>query len=59
VLLEPHQPLDAMLAGEAGHRALAVLMDALDQIGGDAGVDRAVAPVCQQIHRRLEFALHS
>ena len=38
VLLEPYEPPDAVLACEAGYRALAVLLDALDEAGGYAGL---------------------
>jgi len=47
-----------MLAREAGYRAFAVLLDALDEAGGYAGLDRSVAPVGEQIDRGLELALH-
>ena len=57
VLFEPDEPPDPVLAREAGNRAVAVLLDALDQAGGDAGIDRAIAPVGEQIDRGLELAL--
>ena len=45
VLLEPHEAFDAILLGEAVECALAMLVDALEQVRGDAGVDRAVLAV--------------
>jgi hypothetical protein len=42
VLLEPHEALDAVRPGDAVEQALAVLVDALEQVRGDAGVDGGV-----------------
>jgi hypothetical protein len=58
MLLEPYEPPDAVLAREDGDRAFAMLLDALDEAGGDAGIDCAIAPVGEQIDRGLELALH-
>lgn len=39
---EPDERFDAIAFGEAVETAVAVLGDALDQVRGDAGVERAV-----------------
>src|SRR5690606_16974409 len=43
VRFEPDQPLDAVPVGETRRQGFAVLMEAADQVGSDAGVERAVA----------------
>src|SRR6478735_2196942 len=59
MLFEPDQALDAVLAGEAGHHAFAVLVDALDQVRRDPGVERAVAARGHDVDARLKVALHA
>lgn len=39
---KPDERFDAVAVGEAAETALAILADALDQVRGDAGVERAV-----------------
>lgn len=39
---EPDEPLAAIIRGKAAERAFAVLVDALQEVRGDPGVDRAV-----------------
>jgi hypothetical protein len=58
VLLEPDEALDRVLAGEAVERSLAVLVDALELVRGDAGVDRAVLAVGEEVDGGLKVLVH-
>jgi len=53
MLLVPNKPLAAVLLREATDDAGAMLPNALRQIRCDAGVERAVSPICQDVDRRL------
>jgi hypothetical protein len=53
VHLEPDQALHCMGAGEAAERIRAVLVDALEQAGCDAGIKGAVEAAGEQINARV------
>ena len=55
---EPDERFDAIAAGEAAETAVAVLADALDQVRGDAGVERAVPRTRHDIGAGLEVGVH-
>src|SRR5690606_25594944 len=57
--LEPHQQPDPILAGESLHDVIAVLPGALEQIAGDARVQRSVAVACEQVDGWLLLHAHS
>ena len=58
LLLEPDEAFDRVLAGEAVEGALAVLVDALEEVRGDARVDRAVLAVGEEVDCGLEVRVH-
>lgn len=55
---EPDERLHAIAIGEAVEAAVAVLADALDQVRGDAGVERAVPRARHDIGAGLEVGVH-
>ena len=55
---EPDERFNAVTFGEAIEAAVAVLADALDQVRGDAGVERAVACAGHDIGAGLEVGVH-
>ena len=55
---EPDERLHAIAVGEAAETAVAVLADALDQVRGDAGVERAVPRAGHDIGAGLEVGMH-
>ena len=55
---EPHERFDAIAFGEAVETATPVLADALDQVRGNAGVERAVARAGGDIGAGLEVGVH-
>ena len=55
VFLEPDERFDAVASGEAGCQVALVLIEAARQIGGDAGVERAVPLRCEDV----DVALHA
>src|SRR3546814_11712785 len=55
---EPDERLDAVSFGEAVEAAVAMLADALDQVRGDAGVERAVARAGHDRGVGLEVGVH-
>jgi len=55
---EPDERLHAIAVGEAAEAAVAVLADALDQVRGDAGVERTVARAGHDIGAGLEVGVH-
>ena len=55
---EPDERFDAVTFCEAVEAAVAVLADALDQVRGDAGVERAVARAGHDIGAGLEVGVH-
>lgn len=55
---EPDERFDAIAFGEAVEAAVAVLDDALDQVRGDAGVERAVAGAGHDIDAGLKVGVH-
>lgn len=56
--LEPDKRFDVIMFGEAVETAVAVLVYALDQVRGDAGVERAVACAGGDIDAGLEAGVH-
>ena len=56
--LEPDERFDAIAFGEAVETAVAVLDGALDQVRGDAGVERAVGRAGDYIDAGLEVGVH-
>ena len=58
MLLEPHEELDAIFAGEAAREAVAMLVDPGGEVGGHTRVERAVSCGCQQIGRGREVFAH-
>ena len=55
---EPDERFDAIAFGEAVEGAVAVLANALDQVRGDAGVERAVARAGGDIDAGLKVGVH-
>lgn len=55
---EPDERFDAIAFGEAVEAAIAVLADPLDQVRGDAGVERAVPRAGGDIDAGLEVGVH-
>lgn len=55
---EPDERLYAIAVGEAPETSVAVLADALDQVRGDAGVERAVPRARHDIGAGLEVGVH-
>ena len=55
---EPDERFDAIAFGETVEAAAAVLADALDQVRGDAGVERAVPRAGHDIGAGLEVGVH-
>ena len=55
---EPDERLDAVAFGEAVETTVAMLDDALDQVRGDAGVERAVPHARHDIGAGLEVGVH-
>lgn len=55
---EPDERFDAIAFGEAVEAAVAVLDDALDQVRGNAGVERAVPRAGHDIGAGLEVGVH-
>jgi hypothetical protein len=58
VLLEPDEQLDAVLLREPAHEAVTVLLDAGEEVGRDAGVERAVPLRREQIDGGREIVMH-
>ena len=56
---EAHQPVNAMPRGKAGQGGAAMLGQALDQVGGDADIQRAVAIAGKDIDARDAFWPHA
>ena len=55
---EPDERFDVIAFGEAVETAVVVLADALDQMRGDAGVERAVVCAGHDIGAGLEVGVH-
>lgn len=55
---EPDERLHAIAVGEAAETAAPVLADALDQVRGDAGVERAMPRARHDIGAGLEVGVH-
>ena len=55
---EPDERLDPIAFGEAIEAAAPMLADALDQMRGDAGVERAVPRAGHDIDAGLEVGVH-
>lgn len=55
---EPDENFDAITFGEAIEAAVAMLADALNQVRGDAGVERAVAGAGHDSGAGLEVGVH-
>lgn len=55
---EPDERFDAIAFGEAVETAVAVLDDALDQVRGDAGIERAVPRAGRDSDAGLEVGVH-
>ena len=55
---ESDERLHAIAVGEAAETAVAVLTDALDQVRGDAGVERAVPRARHDMGAGLEVGVH-
>jgi hypothetical protein len=53
VRLVPDEERTAIACGESRHRSVAMLVHALQEIGGDAGVERAVASACHDVNGGL------
>jgi len=58
VLFVPDECLDVVLGGESLDDSFAVLPDALNQVGGDADIERAVACTGHDVYGWVEFTLH-
>lgn len=56
---EPDERFDAIAFGEAVEVVDPMLADALDQVRGDAGVERAVARAGHDIGAGLEVGVHA
>ena len=56
--VEPDEAFDAIAIGEAAEAAVAVLADALDQMRGNAGVERAVPRAGHDIDAGLKVGVH-
>ncbi len=55
---EPDERFDAIAVGEAPETAVAVLANALDQVRGDVGVERAVPRAGRDSDAGLEVGVH-
>ena len=55
---EPDERFDAVSFGETVEAAVAVLADALDQVRGDAGVERAMPRARHDIGAGLKVGVH-
>ena len=58
VHLEPHEPLDLVLPGEAWRHRFAVLPQAGLKVGRDADVEGAARLACEDVDARVAFAGH-
>ena len=58
VHLEPHEPLDLVLPGEAWRHRFAMLPQAGFEVGRDADVEGAARLACQNVDARVALAGH-
>ena len=58
MLLEPDEQLDAVLLREPAHEAVTRLLDAGEEVGRDAGLERAVPLRSEQIDGGREIEMH-